>query len=164
MSANHHEGDSDNEMDANHVGEDLPKVRHLSDASVSSQKILAKFLSRFLSSAVPCPSPFLLSSLSASTMSPPFSAHTSPSLPSFPSRPLSSSRSIDHSYSSLLHSHLPFMQTRRHDAGVADLEKVTDYVEEQEIASSAISDALNLVGETAMRDQQVNDCLLLVTC
>ena len=26
MSANHHEGDSDNEIDANHVGEDQPKV------------------------------------------------------------------------------------------------------------------------------------------
>ena len=51
--------------------------------------------------------------------------------------------------------HLHFRQTRRHDAGVADLEKVTDYVEEQEIASSAIGDALNLVGETAMRDEQV---------
>ena len=48
-------------------------------------------------------------------------------------------------------------QTRRHDAGVADLEKVTDYVEEQEIASSAISDALNLVGETALREQQVRN-------
>ena len=46
-------------------------------------------------------------------------------------------------------------KTRRHDAGVADLEKVTDYVEEQEIASSAISDALNLVGQNAMRDEQV---------
>merc|ERR1711887_182371 len=69
MSTNNHEGDSDNEIDANHVGEDLPK-------------------------------------------------------------------------------------TRRHDAGVADLEKVTDYVEEQEIAASAIGDALNLVGETAMREQQ----------
>merc|ERR1712002_1147932 len=55
MSTNNHEGESDNEIDANHVGEDLPK-------------------------------------------------------------------------------------TRRHDAGVADLEKVTDYVEEQEIASSAMRD------------------------
>jgi len=45
-------------------------------------------------------------------------------------------------------------KVRKHDAGVADLEKVTDYVEETEIASSAIGDALESVGKTALREQQ----------
>jgi len=69
MSANQPEGDSDNEVDANHIGEDAPKAR-------------------------------------------------------------------------------------RHDAGVADLEKVTDYAEETEIASQDIGQALDSVGARALKEQQ----------
>ncbi|CAG9560032.1 unnamed protein product [Danaus chrysippus] len=35
----------------------------------------------------------------------------------------------------------------KHDSGVADLEKVTDYAEEKEISSQDISGALSLIGD-----------------
>ena len=45
MSANHHEGDSDNEIDANHVGEDQPKVSRYAMLLFKAAKLLSK--SRF---------------------------------------------------------------------------------------------------------------------
>ncbi|VVC88311.1 huntingtin-interacting protein K [Leptidea sinapis] len=38
-------------------------------------------------------------------------------------------------------------KTAKHDSGVADLEKVTDYAEEKEISSQDISGALSLIGD-----------------
>ncbi|XP_062526081.1 huntingtin-interacting protein K isoform X1 [Bombyx mori] len=38
-------------------------------------------------------------------------------------------------------------KTAKHDSGVADLEKVTDYAEEMEISSQDISGALSLIGD-----------------
>merc|ERR1711874_11206 len=38
-------------------------------------------------------------------------------------------------------------KTAKHDAGAADLEKVTDYVEEKEIAAQDIQDAMRVVSD-----------------
>ncbi|XP_012942543.1 huntingtin-interacting protein K isoform X1 [Aplysia californica] len=43
-------------------------------------------------------------------------------------------------------------KTAKHDAGAADLEKVTDYVEEKEIAAQDIQDAMRVVSDRQNRE------------
>ncbi|XP_026466218.1 huntingtin-interacting protein K-like [Ctenocephalides felis] len=43
-------------------------------------------------------------------------------------------------------------KTAKHDSGVADLERVTDYAEEKEISSQDISGALSLYGDRQNKD------------
>jgi len=38
-------------------------------------------------------------------------------------------------------------KTAKHDGGVADLERVTDYAEEKELSSADISNAINIFGD-----------------
>ncbi|GAB0093525.1 huntingtin-interacting protein K [Sergentomyia squamirostris] len=42
----------------------------------------------------------------------------------------------------------------RHDGGVADLERVTDYAEEKEIHSADISNAINMFGDKRSKEDE----------
>ncbi|XP_033725709.1 huntingtin-interacting protein K-like [Ylistrum balloti] len=45
------------------------------------------------------------------------------------------------------------LKTKKHDSGAADLEKVTDYVEETEISAQSIGDAMKAVSDRKAKER-----------